>query len=87
MFRVVELMVDSGINLAWVPRQDIVLELVNAPDATARDVVLIDREGRSSMTWTSASRRLTMPILPTWSMRYARRCRPSATGIPEPRKH
>jgi hypothetical protein len=46
IFRAVELMVDFGINVAWVPRQDIILELVSAADATARDVVLIGREAK-----------------------------------------
>jgi hypothetical protein len=40
----IDVMVEYGLNVAWVPRDAIVLELVAAPDATSRDAVLLERE-------------------------------------------
>jgi hypothetical protein len=37
-------MVEHGLNIAWVPRGEVVRELLSAPDVAARDAVLIARE-------------------------------------------
>lgn len=42
--RVVDLMLDHGVSLAWVPREAVVRELLAASDVGARDSVLIARE-------------------------------------------
>jgi hypothetical protein len=38
------LMVEHGLNIAWVPRGEVVRELLSATDVAARDAVLIARE-------------------------------------------
>jgi hypothetical protein len=40
----IDLMLEHGLNVAWVPRVSIVRELVSAGDVAARDAVLIQRE-------------------------------------------
>jgi len=39
-----DVMIEHGLNVAWVPRASIVRELIGAADVAGRDTVLIDRE-------------------------------------------